>query len=292
MTHNYYITTDATCDLPKQLYRDDFAVIPMSYVIDGTLYEGTPESSLDPHVFYDKMREGQMPTTSLINTQTAIDFFTPLLEKGYDVFHICFSSALSSTYKAMLSAKAELDVIFPDRKLYILDSKCASLGEGFLVYYCLKKRDEGLSLDELIAFAEEFKNVCHHDFSVDSLMHLHRGGRVSKTAAIVGTALQLKPVLITDTEGRLMPISKVVGRKAALKALYDKMVEKASDIDNSELVLIGHGDCPSDAQWIADKVIEHFGYKNVIIDYIGPVIGAHTGPNVIALFYIGKDKEK
>lgn len=290
--HTYFITSDATCDLPKQLYRDDFSVIPMSYVVDDTLYEGTPESSLDPHIFYEKMREGQMPTTSLINTQTAIDYFTPILEKGFDLFHICFSSALSSTYKAMLLAKAELETAFPERKIYFLDSKCASLGEGFLVYYCLKKRDEGLSFDEMIDFAEKFKDVCHHDFSVDSLMHLHRGGRVSKTAVIVGTALQLKPVLITDTEGRLTPISKVVGRRAALKAMYDKMVEKSADIDNSELVLIGHGDCPADAQWLADKVKEKFGYENIIIDYIGPVIGAHTGPNVIALFYIGTNKEK
>lgn len=161
-----------------------------------------------------------------------------------------------------------------------------------MVYYCLKKREDGLSFEQMIEFSEDFKNKCHHDFTVDNLMHLHRGGRVSKTAAVIGTAVKLKIMLITDTEGRLTPIGKVLGRKQALKALVDKMEEKSKDIDNSELVLVGHGGCYDDAKWVADKVKEKFGYSNVIIDFIGPVIGAHSGPGTVALFYIGKDKEK
>lgn len=292
MKYPFYVTSDATCDLPKQFYTDEFSVIPMSFVIDGILYDGTPENTLPLDKYYDKIRDGAMPTTSLINTQTAIDFFTPILKKGYDILHICFSSALSSTYKSMLLAVEDLKTEFPERKIHIVDSRCASLGEGFLVYYVLKKRADNATFEETVEFAEDFKNHCHHDFTVDNLMHLHRGGRVSKTAAIVGTAMQLKPVLITDTEGRLTPISKVMGRKQSLKALVDKMVEKTKDIDNSELVLVGHGDAYDDAKYVADKVAEKFGYKNIVIDYIGPVIGAHSGPGTIALFYIGTDKEK
>ncbi|MEG2456466.1 MAG: DegV family protein, partial [Clostridia bacterium] len=187
---------------------------------------------------------------------------------------------------------AELKQLFPERKIYILDSKCASLGEGFLVYYILKKRENGASFDEVISFAEDFKNTCHHDFTVDNLMHLYRGGRVSKAAAIIGTAIQLKPLLIVNPEGHLIPIAKVVGRKQALKALVDKMVEKTVNIDNSEIVLIGHCGCYDDALWVKNKIVEKFGYKNVIIDYIGAVIGTHSGPGTVALFYIGCNKEK
>lgn len=290
--NNYFITSDATCDLPKQLYCADFAVISMSYVIGGKNYEGTEESSLNPQEFYDRVRNGEMPSTSLINEEFAKDFFIPILEKGFDIFHICFSSALSGTYKSMVSAAQALEKTYPERKIYILDGKCASLGEGFLVYYCLKKRKEGLSFEQLIEFAEDFKNKCHHDFTVDDLMHLHRGGRVSKAAAVIGTAIQLKIMLIVDPEGRLIPIGKVMGRKQSLKALVDKMEEKSKGIDNSELVLIGHGGCYDDAKWVADRVKEKFGYENIIIDYIGPVIGAHSGPGTVALFYIGADKEK
>lgn len=290
MKYPYYITTDATCDLPESFYEEDFAVIPMEYLLDGVLY--TRENALPFPEFYAKMRAGAMPTTSLINVATAIDFFTPILERGCDIFHISFSSALSGSYESMLEAKEELNEKFPDRKIFILDSKAASLGEGLLVYYCLKKRREGMSFDGLIDFSEDFKNYCHHDFTVDSLLHLYRGGRVSKTAAVIGTAIHVKPVLIADTLGRLIPINKVVGRKTALKALVDKMAVKSKGYDNSEMVMIGHCDCFDDAMWVKEKIHQKFGYENIVVGNIGPIIGTHSGPGTVALFYIGCDKEK
>ncbi len=238
------------------------------------------------------MRAGVFPSTSLINTTTAIDFFTPYLEKGQDVFFICFSSKLSGSFKAVTEAGEELMERFPDRKICIIDSKSASGGEGMLVYYCLKKRREGASFQELVDFATSFRDVCHHDFTVNDLMHLYRGGRLKKSAAIVGTAMQVKPILITDTEGYLVPISKVIGRKMAVKALFDKMCEKSEGIDNSEFVYIEHADCEADALTLKQKIEEHFGYKNIVINEMSPIIGAHVGPECLALFYIGKDKQK
>lgn len=290
MKYKYNIITDATANLPAKFYEEGFSIIPMDYVIDGKSY--STADGLSPHEFFEKMRDGATPTTSLINTQTAVDFFTPVLEKGQDIFFVCFSSALSGSYKSISIAKEELSSKYPDRKIYVLDSRCASGGEGFLVYYCLKKRREGMSFDELISFAEKFKNHCHHDFTVDNLMNLYRGGRLGITAAIVGTAIKVKPMLIVDTEGRLIPITKVVGRKASLKALVDKMVEKSAGYDNSELVIIEHADCEEDAIAVKNKIAEKFGYANIIINSVDPVIGSHLGPDAITLFYNGADKEK
>ncbi len=290
MDFPYYIFTDSTANLPKQFFEEAFDVIPMEYVMDGKLYRSS--NALTPHEFYEKMRGGSMPTTSLINTQTAVDYFTPVLEKGKDIFFVCFSSALSGSYKSILEAKEELSETFPDRKIYVLDSKCASGGEGLLVFYCLRKRREGASFDDLIAYAEDLKNHVHHDFTVDNLMHLYRGGRVSITSAIVGTAMKVKPLLIVDTEGRLIPISKVMGRKTSIKALVDKMEEKSKGYDNSPLVYIEHCDCEEDAKILADKVRERFGYENIVIEPVGPIIGTHLGPDAITLFYLGIDKEK
>ena len=289
MSHEYVILSDATCNLPKEFFEDDFAIIPMEVIIDGKAYDS---DKINRKEFYDKMRDGAMPTTSLINEMTAEEFFTPYLEKGQDVFFVCFSSKLSGSYKEICEARDNLSARFPDRKICVLDSKAASGGEGMLVYYCLKKRAEGLSFDELVKFAEEFRDVCHHDFTVNDLMHLYRGGRLTKTAAIVGTAIQVKPMLIVDQEGYLVPISKVMGRKMAIKALFDKMCEKSEGINNSEFVYIEHADCEADAVTLKHKIEEKFGYKNIYINELSPIIGTHLGPDSITLFYIGKDKAK
>ncbi len=289
MAHDYVIISDTTCNLPKEFYEDDFAIIPMDVIIDGKAYDADSMSRKD---FYNEMRHGILPTTSLINTATAVDFFTPYLEKGQDVFFICFSSKLSGSFKSVSEAREELLEKYPDRKICVLDSKSASGGEGMLVYYCLKKRREGATFSELKEFAEAFRDVCHHDFTVNDLMHLYRGGRLKKSAAIVGTAMQVKPILITDTDGYLVPIAKVIGRKMAIKALFDKMCEKSEGIDNSEFVYIEHADCEADALVLKQKIEEHFGYKNIYINELNPIIGTHVGPECLALFYIGKDKQK
>lgn len=221
-----FVTTDATSDMPKNHSAENFKIIQMNYVLDDVEYVCDPKS-LDFDEFYRRVDAGSMPTTSLINTETAIEFFTPILKEGFDVLHICFSSALSGTYNALKIAETELKEAFPDRKIAVVDSKAASGGEGFMVWQVLKKRAEGVSFDELLAFAEDVREHCVHFFTVQNLFHLYRGGRVSKTAAVIGSGLNLKPVLHVDTEGRLIPIQKVMGRKASLKALVDDYVIKS-----------------------------------------------------------------
>ena len=211
-----FVTTDATSDIPKGHSAENFKIIQMNYVLDDVEYACDPKS-LDFDEFYRRVDAGSMPTTSLINTETAIEFFTPILKEGFDVLHICFSSALSGTYNALKIAETELKEAFPDRKIAVVDSKAASGGEGFMVWQVLKKRAEGVSFEELLAFAEDVREHCVHFFTVQNLFHLYRGGRVSKTAAVIGSGLNLKPVLHVDTEGRLIPIQRLWAEKPASK---------------------------------------------------------------------------
>lgn len=285
-----FVTTDATSDMPKNHSAENFKIIQMNYVLDDVEYACDPKS-LDFDEFYRRVDAGSMPTTSLINTETAIEFFTPILKEGFDVLHICFSSALSGTYNALKIAETELKEAFPDRKIAVVDSKAASGGEGFMVWQVLKKRAEGVSFDELLAFAEDVREHCVHFFTVQNLFHLYRGGRVSKTAAVIGSGLNLKPVLHVDTEGRLIPIQKVMGRKASLKALVDDYVIKSKGWKNDE-VWVQHGSAPEDAEWVASKIKEKTPDVNVVIDFIGPIIGTHCGKGVLAVFFLGEDKIK
>lgn len=285
-----FVTTDATSDMPKNHSAENFKIIQMNYVLDDVEYACDPKS-LDFDEFYRRVDAGSMPTTSLINTDTAIEFFTPILKEGFDVLHICFSSALSGTYNALKIAETELKEAFPDRKIAVVDSKAASGGEGFMVWQVLKKRAEGVSFDELLAFAEDVREHCVHFFTVQNLFHLYRGGRVSKTAAVIGSGLNLKPVLHVDTEGRLIPIQKVMGRKASLKALVDDYVIKSKGWKNDE-VWVQHGSAPEDAEWVATKIKEKTPDVNVVIDFIGPIIGTHCGKGVLAVFFLGEDKIK
>lgn len=285
-----FVTTDATSDMPKNHSAENFKIIQMNYVLDDVEYACDPKS-LDFDEFYRRVDAGSMPTTSLINTETAIEFFTPILKEGFDVLHICFSSALSGTYNALKIAETELKEAFPDRKIAVVDSKAASGGEGFMVWQVLKKRAEGVSFDELLAFAEDVREHCVHFFTVQNLFHLYRGGRVSKTAAVIGSGLNLKPVLHVDTEGRLIPIQKVMGRKASLKALVDDYVIKSKGWKNDE-VWVQHGSAPEDAEWVAVKIKEKTPDVNVVIDFIGPIIGTHCGKGVLAVFFLGEDKIK
>ena len=276
--------------MPKNHSAENFKIIQMNYVLDDVEYACDPKS-LDFDEFYRRVDAGSMPTTSLINTETAIEFFTPILKEGFDVLHICFSSALSGTYNALKIAETELKEAFPDRKIAVVDSKAASGGEGFMVWQVLKKRAEGVSFDELLAFAEDVREHCVHFFTVQNLFHLYRGGRVSKTAAVIGSGLNLKPVLHVDTEGRLIPIQKVMGRKASLKALVDDYVIKSKGWKNDE-VWVQHGSVPEDAEWVAAKIKENTPDVNVVIDFIGPIIGTHCGKGILAVFFLGEDKIK
>ncbi len=285
---SYYITTDATCDFPQQLIGfENFEIIPMSYTIGDTEYGF--EKKLTNQEFYDLVRNGAMPTTSLITTYTASEFFRPILQAGNDILHICFSSGLSSTYQNVLIAVEELKKEFPERKIYMLDSKCASSGEGLLVYYALKARDNGMSIEDNYNETLDRKDhICHY-FTPNDLYHLMRGGRVSKTAAIAGSILQIKPMLYVNIDGKLSTIDKVKGRKKALLNLITRMQDKIIPEEN-DFVGIVHADCPDEAEFLKEKIIEKTGITNILTNYIGPVIGSHTGPGTIAVVFVGKDK--
>lgn len=285
---SYFITTDATCDLPEKLYADNFKIIPMSYTIDGVEYG--IDKFLPTQEFYAKMRAGAMPTTSLITTYTATEMFRPILKEGNDILHICFASALSSTYQSLVIAVDEMKKEFPNRKIYLVDSKSATLGEGLLVYYSIKAREKGMTIEQNFEYTSNLVGKLCHYFTPDDLFHLCRGGRVSKGAAIIGSLLQIKPVLYSNKDGKLIPVEKVKGRKKALLSLVNGMLEKMTSVEENELVLIGHADSLEDAEFVKNKITEKTGITNIVIDYIGPVIGAHAGPSTIALFFIGKDR--
>ena len=202
---------------------------------------------------------------------------------------LTFSSGLSTTYQSAMIAAQDLQEKYPQRKINVVDTLCASLGQGLLVWYACKKRDEGLSLEELTAWCEENKqNLCHW-FTVDDLMYLKRGGRVSAATALVGTMLQIKPVLHVDGEGHLINVAKARGRKASINALAAKMDELGTPGAN-DTVFICHGDCLEDAEYLAAQVKEKYGVKNVFIYYVGAVIGSHSGPGTLALFFLGKHR--
>ncbi len=285
---SYYITTDANCDYPQDLPQfDKFEIIPMTYTIGDTEYG--IDKQLSGKEFYDTIRNGAMPTTSLITSYFATEFFRPILQAGNDLLHICFSSGLSSTYQNIVNAIDELKAEFPERKIYMLDSRCASSGEGLLAYYALKARENGMSIED--NYNETLKRrdkLCHY-FTPDDLFHLMRGGRVSKTAAIAGSLLQIKPMLYVNIDGKLSTIDKIKGRKKALLSLISHMQDKMIAEEN-DVIIIVHADCPDEVEFLKEKVIEKTGITTIISNYIGPVIGSHTGPGTMALVFVGKDK--
>ncbi len=284
-----FIFTDNTSDLHCQDKYKDFGIVNISFTIDGKTYEGESQEYTVKN-FYDDMRAGAKVSTAMINQQQFLDTFEPVLKEGKDILYLSFSSALSGTYNSACIAARELQEKYPNNKIEVFDTLNASLGEGLFVHYMLEKREKGASLEELVEYANSIvNNVCSY-FIVDDLKHLARMGRVSKTAAFIGELIQIKPVLYVNKLGELIPISKVKTRKKALKALVDKMEDKMLSADKQEVIYIGHGDCVEDAQFVADEIKERFGIDSIMIDYIGPVIGAHTNAGVVALFFLGENK--
>ena len=287
----YRIVTDSTTDLTPELIQElDVQVIPLCYMMGGKTYHNIPGGGeMTDKEFYAKLRAGSMSTTTQVNSEEFLHVFTPLLEAGQDVLYIAFSSGLSGTYQSAVLAREELKQRFPDRRLEVFDSLCASMGEGLLVYHAAKLRQAGKSLDEVLAWLKEnVLNLCHW-FTVDDLNHLKRGGRVSTATALVGTMLGIKPVLHVDDEGHLIPVSKVRGRKQSLDALVRRMEDTVLDPAN-QMVFISHGDCLEDAQYVERQIREKLGVQQVKLGFIGPVIGAHSGPGTVALFFLGKER--
>lgn len=288
---SFVILTDSSADLSASMVQQlDVQVLPLSFVLDGHTYHDHPDNrDMDPRLFYERLRSGDMATTSAVNVAQYTEALEPLLQAGQDVLILAFSSGLSTTYNSSLIAVKELQAKYPDRKLFTVDTLCASLGQGLLVWYAAQARARGGSIEEVRDWIEEHKlNLCHQ-FTVDDLYFLKRGGRISSATALVGSMLHIKPVLHVDNEGHLINTGKVRGRQAALKALVDRMEHTAID-SGSLTVFISHGDCLEDAQTVADMVKKRFGVQEVYINYVGPVIGAHSGPGTLALFYMGTDR--
>lgn len=286
----YVVFTDNTADLPADyLSKNGVEKLFLNYTIDGQTYDQTNE--LPVQEFYEKMRGGSMPTTSQINPENAREAFMQKVKEGYDILYIAFSSGLSGSCGSAQIAANQIMEEMPEVKILVVDSLCASLGEGLLVHKVLKKKAEGATLEEAAAYAEEMKMKICHNFTVDDLFHLYRGGRVSRATAIVGSLAGIKPVLHVDDEGHLIPIGKVRGRKKSLHALVERMQKqiKGYEADN-DVVFISHGDCIEDAQYVANKVKELCGIDAFLINYVGSTIGAHSGPGTVALFFVGSPR--
>lgn len=284
----FVITTDSTVDLPiEYLEREENIVIPLSYIIDENAYEDL--GGLSSKEFYDKVRAGAQPTTSQINPEQVKAVFEKIAKAGVDILHIGFSSGLSGSFNSARIAAAEIAEEYPEMTIRVVDSLCASMGEGLLLYKANELKKAGKTLFETEKWIEENKlHVCHN-FTVDDLNHLHRGGRISKATAIIGTMVNIKPLLHVDNEGHLVSIGKIRGRKKSLVALVDRMGEQIVGFEN-DIVMISHGDCLEDAEFVKQHVEEKFGIKNFMINPVGPVIGTHSGPGTMALFFMGNPR--
>ena len=285
---NYQIVTDSCCDFTREQYKKLKLVwVPLTLRYKGAEMDGFTEPG-ELHDFYDGVRSGEMPTTSAVNPDAWERAMEGALKEGRDVLCLTFTSALSTTYQSAVIAANELREKYPERKILVVDTLCAALGQGLLVYKACEKRDQGASLEELHAWVEENKlRICHW-VTVDDLNHLKRGGRITAATALVGGMLGIKPIIHVDDEGRLVNVGKCRGRKAAMELLSDKLAETGTDV---ETIFIAHGDCPQDAEALEKLCREKCpGVKNVMTGYVGGVIGAHTGPGVLVVFFMGKQR--
>ena len=284
---DYVISTDSTCDLPYSFLSEHGVLIhPLEYT-DGTITnEDGPATDLKQ--FYQNMRNGIQYMTNASNPVRITKTFRSVLDEGKDILHIGFSSGLSSSYNNAAVVAKDIAAEYPNRRIIVLDSLAASMGQGLLVYYACRKKEAGASIDEVTDWLKD--NILHtcHQFTVDDLKYLMRGGRVSKVSWFLGTLINIKPVLHVDDEGHLIPVAKVRGRKKSLTTLVDNMeATMGSFRDKNEVVLISHCDCYEDAKFVGDLITERFGFTNIVYNYINTVIGSPSGPGTVALFFLG-----
>lgn len=290
---DYIIMTDSCCDLSQQEVEElDLTVLPLSFTIEGKTLLNTPDhADLSPEEFFKKIAEGADCTTAAVNVGQFTDAMEKVLDEGKDILCICFSSALSTTYQSACIAASDLREKHPGAKIIVIDSLSASRGQGMLLYRAVReRREKGLDIDALASYVDSIIQSQDHWFFVDDLNHLKRGGRVSATAALVGTMLGIKPVMHTDSEGRLTPVSKARGSKAALRALVDKMEELGIEPEKNQPVFICHANCPDYVEYVKVLLKERFNVTDVRADFIGPVIGAHTGCGTLGLFFVGTER--
>ena len=285
---DFVILTDSCCDLTPELAQElGLTVIPLSLEMSGATYHNYLDGrEIGFHDFYERIRAGETATTSAVSVGVFEEAMTKAADEGKDVLCLCFSSALSTTYQSAVIAAQELSDSRPEAKFLVVDSLCASLGQGLFVYLCAQEKAKGRSLEEVYNFALETRGKVCHWFTVDDLNHLKRGGRISAATALFGTMLSIKPVMHVDDGGHLTPVSKARGRKASLLALVDQMEKNAVDSAHGP-VFISHGDCEGDALLVADEVVRRFGNNDIHLNYVGPVIGNHSGPGTVALFFVG-----
>ncbi len=286
---DFVIYTDSACDIKPELLSQwgvPYKALTFRFNDSDTEYSN---SDMPEPEFYARMRAGGIAKTAAVNVEGFIEGFEEYLSKGIDLLYLGFSSGLSTTYNSARLAAAQLSERYPDRKIITVDSLSASAGFGLMLYLCLKKKEEGATIEEVAAYAEEIRPQLCHWFTVDDLVYLKRGGRISPTVAVVGNMLGIKPVLHMDDEGHLINITKVRGRKTSIAALAQKYGELALD-PGCDTVFISHGDCEADARELEGILKEKYGASVEIITYVGPVIGAHSGPGTLALFFLGKNR--
>lgn len=288
---DYKIVTDTTTDLPKEYFSEhDIGLLHLSCLLDGETYG--KDKDLDIRYFYECVRNGSMPTTSQVNPDEAKEYFEGLISEYSKILYLGFSGGLSGTCQSVKLAAQEIMEEHPEVKIIVIDTLCASLGEGLLVSKSVELRDSGATFEENADYIEKhLQNLCHV-FTVDDLNHLYRGGRVSKASAVLGTMINIKPLLHVDHEGHLINIGKVRGRKKSLLSLVDMMEERIGSYkevyaENKEWIYISHSDCAEDAEFVAEEIKKRFGCDKFLIHFIGPVIGSHTGAGTVALFFWG-----
>ncbi len=286
--NNYLIVTDSSCDLTADFAEQlGVKVIKLEFIVEGE--EARANDGIDEKQFYEILRSGKMVTTSAVAMDRFISEVEPVLAEGRDVLYLGFSSGLSSTYSAGFVGAQDLSEKYPDRKIYTVDTLAASMGQGLLVWYAANMQKAGKSIEEVRDFVENNKLNLAHWFTVNDLFFLKRGGRVSAATALVGTMLSIKPVMHVDDEGHLIKVTTARGRKAAINSLFEKAKQTAIDAAG-QTMFISHGDCIEDAEYLAAKLKDELGVKDVILSYVGPVIGAHSGPGTLALFFIGTNR--
>ena len=286
----FTIVTDSACDMPKEYYAENGVdVVPLGFTMDNVNYGGESGEQIEEKDFYAKLRSGSMPTTYQVTAEQAREHIEPLLKAGNDVLVLTFSSGLSGTSGSFVVACRDLAAEYPDRKIRVVDTLCASMGQGLLLDYVVRKADEGASLDEVADYADGLKlKICHH-FTVDNLFHLKRGGRVSGATAIIGSVLKIKPLLHVDNEGKLKSVGKAMGRKKALSKLAENMFA-AADMTENDPIFISHGDCIDEVEEVKAMIVKKFPNNPITVHYIGSVIGTHAGCGTIALFHKGKNR--
>lgn len=288
--NDFCIISDVTLDLTQEVIDEiDVRVIPMDFHLGDTPYTHySDERELSSDEFYKRLKAGENSVTSQINPVTYENFFEPILAKGTDIIYIALSSGLSGTYNTSRMMAGQLSEQYPERKIVVIDSLCASIGEGLLVYLAAMQKKAGKTMEQVIDYVEEYKRKCCHWFLVEDLHHLKRGGRLSSLEAVVGTALRICPILSVDQEGKLVVAAKVRGNKKAIDYLINRLVEDGIDTIN-QTVIIGHAGCLEYAEQIAKQLTQRSLVKDYLITNIGPVIGSHTGAGMCALTFIGEN---